>query len=365
MAAFIMEFVDIGAGHNHSLADRLATGPLPLPYALTCAIDVASTLRDLHQKGLAHGEVGLPFIQLSESGARLQPRSGRIRLADTRSDVAAFGAALYEMITGQKPPNDIKFPVFKPVTTAMDMNDVRTDAIRLAEKCLDGSPDIKQVFIELRILGILTRRLAAVPYRAQAVETPVTVAPELGFPGVVEKPVPVEEEPPSPEFDDVVTEQERPKVEELPATLETESLRPQMAELPATLETGPPHPLMAEVPAKVDSEPLGAEVTEVPAVASEPLGLEVAELPSTLVTEPQQPPVTPLTSTSEPEMLVPDATSDQRAAAVVICPRCHGVAPFTAPASIFDKLLNRISHIRQCSHCGYRFIILRFVRQRG
>jgi hypothetical protein len=345
MAAFIMETVDIGAGYNESLAERLASGVLPVPYALICATDVASTLRDLHQKGLAHGEVNLGSIRLSESGARLQPRGSRTRLADTRSDVAAFGAVLYEMMTGLKPPSDVKSAVFTPVTTAMDMGDVRTDAIRLAEKCLDGSPDMKQVLIELRILGILTRRLAVLPYRLQAVETPVMVAPEPHRLRVVERPVPVEPEPPFPEFDDLATEPERPKVAVMPARVAPEPQRPQVAVMPA----------------KVASEPLFPQVAELPSkVASEPQCPQVAVMPATLSPEPQQSQVAELPATVESEVL-PDAAPDQPVAGMVICPRCSGDAPFTSPTSIFDKLLNRISHIRQCDLCGYRFIILRFV----
>ncbi len=256
-----MESADLGAGNHESLAERLARGVVPLPYALSCATDIASVLRDLHVKGLAHGDVTPESILLGKSGARLQPRGTRCRSTDVRSDVVAFGAVLYELMAGIKPPAGVDFAVFKPVTAALDLEDVRTDAIRLAGKCLSGMSEVRPVLIELRILGIISRRILAAPRRIAVARKPATLA-------VV---------PPR--------------------------LRPQIA---------------------------------APRVQLAP----------------------------EPHVPQPEPARDfpQPAQGAALCPMCSGNAPFVRPRSIVDRLLSKISLMRQCEICGYRFIVMRFRR---
>lgn len=243
-----MEYADAGAGYSGSLAERLANGALTVPYALLCATEIASAIRDYHRKGLAHGEINPAAIRLHESGARLQPPGRRSRSADAGADVAAFGAVLYEMMTGLKPPAGLTSPALTPAASVMDMSEVRSSAIHLAQKCLDGSPDMKQVHFELRILGVLTRRLEAVP------------------PGL----------------------------------------------------------RIADEPAAIALEPQSANTAEMPATTLEP----------------------PVVST-------------------VVCPMCRGNTAFIPPRSLLDRLISRISRMRQCGLCGYRFIVIRFARHKN
>jgi serine/threonine protein kinase len=285
MAVLIMESADLGNGYDESLAERLARGVVPVPYALLCATDIASTLRDLHGKGLAHGDVTPESIRLGKSGARLQPRGARCGSTDVRSDVVAFGAVLYEMMAGTKPPAGVNF-VFKPVTAALDLDDVRRDAIRLAGRCLGGVSEIRPVLIELRILGILSRRIQAAPRRIPVLRKPATLAVM----------------PPRP-----------PRVLEMPAA----GAEP---DLPRT------------------------ELKR-PAIAGP--RLQIAPEPDVPQAEPA----------FQPARDVP-----QPAQGTALCPMCSGNAPFVRPRSIIDRLLSKISLMRQCEICGYRFIVMRFRR---
>jgi hypothetical protein len=320
MAAFIMESADIGAGYHESLAERLAGDILTVPYGLLCATDIAFTLRDLHHKGLAHGEVNPASIWLRASGARLQPRGSRSRSADARLDISAFGAVLYEMMTGRKPPSDVAFAAFTPVRSVTDIDGVRTEAIQLAERCLGGSTDMRQVVIELRILGLLTRGLEAVPQSLRGVNTPAPAAPEPHRLQVVAKPAAV------------APEESAPIVDQLAA---------------------------------VAPEPRTSWVVDTPATAGpEPQTPPVADVPAAAEPEPQSPQVSAVSDPGAQGAIAVDADLVRPVASAVRCPRCKGDAQFVSPRSILDKLLNKVSHMRECDLCGYRYIVIHFVRQK-
>jgi Tol biopolymer transport system component len=132
----VMEFLE-----GETLAIRIARGPLPLDEALKVAIAVADALDKAHGQGVTHRDLKPGNIMLTASGAKLldfglakqhqpsQPSSpvatpvglnttapGTIlgtmqymapeqlegKDADPRADIFAFGATLYEMVSGKK-----------------------------------------------------------------------------------------------------------------------------------------------------------------------------------------------------------------------------------------------------------------------
>jgi Tol biopolymer transport system component/tRNA A-37 threonylcarbamoyl transferase component Bud32 len=132
----VMEFLE-----GETLAKRLKRGPLPLSEALELAIQIAGALAAAHAAGIVHRDLKPGNIMLTKSGAKLldfglakvsvpkamsgadigshsdpittagtvmgtmqymSPEQIQGHEADTRSDLFAFGATLYEMLTGKK-----------------------------------------------------------------------------------------------------------------------------------------------------------------------------------------------------------------------------------------------------------------------
>src|SRR5262245_29320250 len=137
-AFLVMQYLE-----GETLADRLAKGALPLDQALTIAIEVGSALDRAHRAGIVHRDLKPGNIMLTKAGAKLldfglakssspilaaaglsalpttppnltaqgtivgtfqymAPEQIEGQEADARTDIFAFGAVLYEMVTGRK-----------------------------------------------------------------------------------------------------------------------------------------------------------------------------------------------------------------------------------------------------------------------
>jgi Tol biopolymer transport system component/predicted Ser/Thr protein kinase len=128
---------------GETLQERLAKGALPLDQALRTAIEIASALDKAHRAGIVHRDLKPGNIMLTKAGAKLldfglaksmssvvagaglsmlpttppnltaqgallgtfqymAPEQLEGQEADARTDIFAFGAVLYEMLTGKK-----------------------------------------------------------------------------------------------------------------------------------------------------------------------------------------------------------------------------------------------------------------------
>jgi Tol biopolymer transport system component len=178
-----------------TLAERLKKGPLPLDEAVQAAISMADALNAAHRAGVIHGNLKPSNVMLTKEGA-LRQGSGQVRLvdfgmalweqpapaspaqgsdkrakatlpdvpddivrylsperiegreADARSDIFAFGAILYEMVTGTKAFEGRNRPMLVAAIATLDpypLSKTQPDSPamldHIAQRCLAKDPD--------------------------------------------------------------------------------------------------------------------------------------------------------------------------------------------------------------------------------
>jgi uncharacterized coiled-coil protein SlyX len=164
-----------------TLAQRLAQGRIPAPDAERYAMILAEALRRIHEAGQVHGGVSPASIMLTRSGLELGPTphtKGIItpytapellqdQAPDSRSDLFAFGAVLYEMFSGRRAfEGDGPAALSAAINTSTPPSCGSPAVDRLIRNCLAKDPSrrwqrIHKVLMEIKLLAISARRAEA------------------------------------------------------------------------------------------------------------------------------------------------------------------------------------------------------------
>ena len=190
----VMELLD-----GITLADRIGHGVLPIAEALSIATQIAEALCAAHSLGIIHRDLKPANVMITKSGAKLLDfglattspsattpdeavthaqltRQGAVlgtlpymapeqlegRPADARTDLFAFGAIVYEMVTGQR--------AFDRSNDAMPKAPAALQ--RLTAICLSKRPDDRwstahDVLIQLKDFSLAVTHAAGLPRAAQ------------------------------------------------------------------------------------------------------------------------------------------------------------------------------------------------------
>jgi len=202
--ALVMEFVD-----GEDLAARLARGPMTIDETVTVGRQVAEAVEAAHDNGIVHRDLKPANIKVRSDGsvkvldfglakpldsavstlatvtspavtaagvvlgtaAYMSPEQARGRAADKRSDIWAFGAVLFEMLTGLRlfTGDSVTETIASVIKDPLPLDALPTatpaEVRMLIERCLERDP--KQ---RLRDIGeariVLSRPLSHAPARA-------------------------------------------------------------------------------------------------------------------------------------------------------------------------------------------------------
>jgi len=211
----VMEFMD-----GETLAARIARGALPLDQALKFAVQIADALDRAHRAGVTHRDVKPGNIMLARDGVKvldfglakatshsgppeetltkalttegkvvgtpqyMAPEQFEGKEADARSDVWAFGAVLYEMVTGEKAFQGKSYASLVGAILAAEPSPMTVKPFtpvwleRLVRRCLAKDPEeryqsMRDVVLDLRMplqeTAVVPTRISRWPWAIAAV----------------------------------------------------------------------------------------------------------------------------------------------------------------------------------------------------
>ncbi|MGH7000990.1 MAG: protein kinase domain-containing protein, partial [Stellaceae bacterium] len=200
--ALVMELVE-----GPTLADRIGQGPIPLEETLPLAVQIAEGLEYAHEKGIVHRDLKPANIKLTAEGqvkildfglakaisadsaanapaeaptlsspatlvgtilgtaAYMSPEQARGKAVDRRADVWAYGAVLYEMLTGRRAfaGEDVADTLAAVVRSEPDLAPVPAQIRQIVARCLRKDPRQRWGCMADLRLALLDEALAAAP----------------------------------------------------------------------------------------------------------------------------------------------------------------------------------------------------------
>lgn len=204
------------------LSERLAMGTPSADEAVQYAIEIGTQLHQAHSHSMIHGKLSPEFICITATGARVleppaytpesaapyrAPEQVRGEALDSRTDIYAFGAILYEMAVGTRafPAEgpDLNRSILSDPPPTMTLRSPIYDAMaRVISGCLQKSPSarrqrIQNAVVELRfaakthsILSVNSGRPAAPPKPVIKLPVPVLAPNPAPIPNGVAETIP-------------------------------------------------------------------------------------------------------------------------------------------------------------------------------